>query len=312
MTSAPSHPLGRFYAALGHATHSALGVLWIDVGRFSLTSVPYADTVEATQEDVDALLWQSGKLAAVFPTPLATGVESTAFWVRGREYGRQSLQRQFFQHVRRGAKECEVRSIDWATLRTKGRACTIDTLARRGILSSPTIQATGWERMCEAGAAVAGLEAWGCFHGDDLLAYLISWSQGETCEALIMHRAEAAGPLRATNLLLYEFTRLICQRPELESVSMGRDWLPTHLSIARFKSHAGYQAEPIRVAVVLHPAVRRVLGHASTRAALALLRQLTGHRSAAIDNLEILAAAAVTQVPSRSADLLHGPHARRR
>jgi hypothetical protein len=48
MTSAPSHPLGHFYAALGHATYSALGVLWIDVGRFSLTSVPYADTVEAT------------------------------------------------------------------------------------------------------------------------------------------------------------------------------------------------------------------------------------------------------------------------
>jgi hypothetical protein len=173
-------------------------------------------------------------------------------------------------------------------------------MQRRGILSSPTIQATGWERMCETGAAVAGLEAWGCFHGDDLLAYLIFWSQGEACEALIMHRAEAAGPLRATNLLLYEFTRMICQRPEFESVSMGRDWLPTHLSIARFKSHAGYQAEPIRVAVVLHPAVRRVLGHASTRAALALLRQLTGHRSAAIDNHEILEAAAVTQVPSRS------------
>jgi len=299
MTSAPLHPLSEFYAALGHQTYSALGSLWIDVGRFSLTSVPYVETIEATQEDLDELLRQAGKLAAIFPTPLPTGIESTAFWVRDREYGRHSLQRQFLQHVRRGAKECEVRPIDWATLRMKGFTCNIDTMERRGTVSSPTLRADGWSRFCEAGAAVSGLEAWGCFHGHDLLAYLISFSSGNTCEALIMHRTEAAGPLRATHLLLHEFTGMMCQRPELGGVSMGRDWLPKRLSLSRFKAHAGYQAEPIRVAVVLHPAVRWILGHAITRAALRLLRQLTRNHSASFDNLEILEAAAITQLPSR-------------
>ena len=300
MTSAPSHPLSEFYAALGHQTYSGLGALWIDVGRFSLTSVPYVETIEATREDLDELLRQAGKLAAIFPTPLATGIESTAFWVRDREHGRHSLQRQFLQHVRRGAKECEIRPMDWATLRTKGLTCNIDTMERWGTVSSPTLREDGWSRFCQAGAAVSGLEAWGCFRGHDLLAYLISFSSGDACEALIMHRAEAAGPLRATHLLLHEFTGMMCQRPELVGVSMGRDWLPKRLSLSRFKSHAGYQAEPIRVAVVLHPAVRRVLGHALTRAALGILRQLTRNRSASFDNLEILEAAAMTQLPSRS------------
>lgn len=306
-----NHPLRDLYAAQGHRTYSESGVLWIDVGRFSLTSLPYATTVEADLEDLDKLLRKSQRLAAIFPTRLATGLESKTFWVRDRNYGAQSMQRQFRQNVQRGAKECAARPLDWDTLRRKGLSCNIDTMERRGRHSSPTICQDGWDRFCESAAKIPGLEAWGSFHGEDLLAYLIAWKVKDTCEALIAHRSEKAAPLRATHLLFHEFTKTMCQNPELSAVSMGRDWLPTKLSLSRFKTHAGYQAEPVRLAVVLHPAVRGILAHPVTRAALRFLRRLTGNRSAPFDNLEILEAAAATRIPSRRAEkksvLHHAP-----
>jgi hypothetical protein len=297
-----SHPLADLYVAQGHKTISTMGVLWVGVGRFSLTSVPFATKVAATQEEVDEMLRASGKWAAVFPVSLATGIHSGAFWVRNSDYNDQDLQRQFRQHVRRSSKTCHVRPIDWVMLRRKGRACNIDTLIRHGsAFSHAMAQSTTWERFCDTASAMPDLEAWGCFHGEELLAYLIAWVDGGTCEALMLHRSEAATQFRATHLLFYEFTHAVIRRPGISGVTMGREWLPQRLSLAQFKKHAGYQIESMRLAVVLHPAWRPLLGNINTRVALRFLRRLTAGLSAKVDNLEILAAAACTRLESHSA-----------
>ncbi|MEX0676780.1 MAG: hypothetical protein WD063_06865 [Pirellulales bacterium] len=167
------HPWAELFAALGHRTYSAMGVLWLDAGRVSVIPAPRTEPVVATKEEAHALLRKSNKLAAIFPTALPTGIKSGAFWVRNRDYGTHHLQRQFRQHVRRASKECRVQPLDWATLQRKGMGCNIDTFQRRGATSNPLLRRTGWSRFCQAAALVPGLEAWGCFHGEDLLAYLI-------------------------------------------------------------------------------------------------------------------------------------------
>ena len=294
------HPWAELFEAQGHKTYSAMGVLWIDAGRLSLISFPSATPVAATTEEVDDLLRKSGKVMAIFPTSAATGIQSGAFWARDRAYGAHSLQRQFRQHVQRAAKDCCVRPLDWNTLRAKGRGCHIDSLQRSGATSSPAGGRAGWNRFCNAAASVSGLEAWGCFHGDDLLAYLIVHSGDGVCEALIMHRSGAAVPFRAAHLLFYEFTRTMMQRPEITAVTLGREWFPPNPSLSQFKRHAGYRIEEMQIAVALDPAVQLVLGNVVTRKTLRLLRAVTRNFSARFDGLEALEAAAVTRLPNRS------------
>jgi len=292
-----AHPLAGLYAALGHRVVSSLGATWIDVGRFSMTPVPYAGPVEATREDCEALLRQAGRWVAVFPTTIPTGITSGAYWVRDRDYGLSSLQKQFRQHVRRGMQSCAVRPLDWETLRKLGLGCNLETMQRRGVEGSLVTTQAGWDRVCEVAADVEGLEAFGCFHGDQLLAFLISWTHANVCEGLLLHRMRAGDQRRASHLLYYEFTRMMCQREALTGVTMGRHWLPPHRSIDQFKRHAGYQVEPIQVAAVLRPSLRGVLASPITRSALRQMRRWAGTRLAVLDNVLILDVAVATQLP---------------
>ena len=298
MESVKRHPLAELFEASGHKTFSAMGVLWIDAGRHSIISVAHTETVLATKEEVDALLRKSNKLAAIFTTPLATGVKSSTFWVRTRDYGTRHLQRQFRQHVRRSAKDCHVRPLDWDTLQRRGIGCNIDTFQRRGEASNPLASRTGWDKFCQVAASVSGLEAWGCFHGETLLAYLIARSKKDVCEALMMHRSDSASRFGAAHLLFHDFTRAAMRRPDISGVTMGREWFPPRFSLSQFKNHAGYQAEEIQLAVVLNPKIRGILGNAVTRNALRLLRAVTRGCTARFDSLETLEAAAATKLPS--------------
>lgn len=295
-----SHPLADLFEAQGHKTYSAMGVLWIDAGRLSLISIPSATPVAAAREEVDDLLRKSRRAMVIFPTSIATGVPSGTFWVRDHEYGLHSLQRQFRQHVQRAAKDCCVRPIDWDTLRTKGRNCEIFSMQRRGAKVSSTVSLTDWECFCDVGAATANLEPWGCFHGDDLLAYLIAHSRGGVCEAFLLRRSEAALPFRAVHLLFYEFTRAMMRRQEITAVTLGREWFPPNPSLSRFKRHAGYHIEEMQIAVVLNPSFRFLLGNIFTRTALRFMRTVTSSYSARFDSLESLEAAALTRLPNRS------------
>lgn len=296
--SSPRCAFAELFQAQAHKTHSAMEVLWIEAGRLSIISIPSTAPVNATKEEMDRLLRQSRRVMAIFPTSFATGIKSGTFWVRDREYGLHSLQRQFRQHVQRAAKVCSVRALDWDSLRSKGWHCHVISLQRRGATASPTASQAGWERYCEVGASIAGLEPWGCFYGEDLLAYLIAHSGGSMCEALMLHRSEAALSFRAVHLLFYEFTRAMIQRPEISAVTVGREWFPPHPSLSQFKKHAGYHTEEIQLAVVLHPEVRLILGNVITRKVLRFLRAVTQNYSARFDSLEALDAAAATRLPS--------------
>lgn len=296
-TSSPRFAFPDLFRAQGHKTYSAMEVLWIDAGRLSIISVPSTAPVNATKEEMDRLLRKSRRMTAIFPISFATGIKSCTFWVRDREYGLHSLQRQFRQHVQRAAKDCSVRALGWDTLRSKGRNCHAMSLQRRGAAASPAESQDSWERFCDVGASTAGLEPWGCFHGRDLLAYLIAHSGSGVCEAFNLHRSEAALSFRAVHLLFYEFTAAMIQRPDISGVTMGREWFPPRTSLSQFKKHAGYQSEEIQLAVVLHPAVRLALGNAVTRGMLRFLRKVTWNFTAQFDSLEALEAAAATRLP---------------
>jgi hypothetical protein len=114
----------------------------------------------------------------------------------------------------------------------------------------------------------------------------------------MMHRSESASPFGATHLLIHDFTHATMRRPDIFAVTMGREWFPPRASLSQFKKHAGYHAEAIQLAVVLHPEARWILGSVITRRVLRLLRTVTLNLSARFDSLEALEAAAATRLPS--------------
>ncbi len=299
---AAEHPLAEYFRAYGHQTISRFGALWIDVGRFTLCTIPCAMPVVATQAEIDGLLRESGRMVAVFQTAGGTGVPSPNFWIHDRGYSEASLQRQFRQQVRRArAQGGVVRGVPWDELRHCGLSVNQNTMRRRGVKQSACATPEGWAAICTAADRVPGLEATGCFLGDLLAGFIISWTHEGLCHGVSLNRDERFNAQGAGNLLAFGFVRLVMARPEVRSLAFGRGWFPPEASIDRFKRHAGFVDEPIPLAVTIHPRWAGVLGSGLTHALLHGLDRLSGRRLNLAADLEVLQAAGVTRLPDRPA-----------
>lgn len=297
-SSAEAHPLGGLYKALGHRVELCAGALWIDVGRFSLTSVPCGQLVHPCQDELEDLLRRTGRLAAQFPTSIPTGVGAHLFVVRDPAYGPGHQQRQFRQHVRRGSTSCEVRGVDWTELAAPGWPVIEDAYRRQGRPSA--ITRARWEAFCQAGAGGAGLGVTGCFVGGTLAAFLVHWTWGGARHGLILHRWTRFDPQKASHCLLDAYTTVAMGRDGMRGVTLGRQMVPADQRdrmTGVMKQHAGYLLEPVRVGAVLHPDWGRWIGGRWSRAVLEGVRRFAGGRLPALDNVEVLQAAAVTHLP---------------
>lgn len=293
--NASEHPLTPFFRSLGHRTWTRLGTLWIDAGRFTLVTIPCNIVIEASKADIEALLRDTGRTVAVFVNAAGTGVASSDFWVGDKNYSLASLQRQFRQQVLRHGDRCEVRIVPWDELGECGLKVNQDTMDRRGLRMHRCTTPDGWADCCRSAAGIPGLEATGCFIEGSLTGFVVSWTTGGACQGLLMHRDSRYQPMGAGNNLVFGFTRLMMQRPEIHDVTLGRGWFPAVETIDRFKRHAGYEEKQIRLSVMLNPRWERMLSSPLTKALLRSVDAITGHRSSLGSDLQVLEAASLTR-----------------
>lgn len=71
-------------------------------------------------------------------------------------------------------------------------------------------------------------------------------------------------------------------------VTVGRQSLPANHSLARFKRHAGYQAESYSLRIRLHPLLAPLLENRPVSALLNRLRRHLAPRFPQLHNLEVL------------------------
>jgi len=288
------HPLAPFYRAWGYRTWSRLGTLWIDAGRFSVISVPCSHRITATRGEVERFVRDTGRIAAQFPATADTGVQRNSYWVRDRDYGPASLQRQFRRHVAAHHDRCEVRPIEWSDLATRGFPILRDARARQRCPGPATPEA--WEACCRVASEIPGLMAAACTVDGEPAAFLVAWISGRACSVLMYHRSARFDVFRPSHKLIAAFTRQAIVRPDVDAVTLGRDLVPAQGGVADFKRHAGFRPEPISVAAVLDPRWRTLLTHGCMRGLLRGLHDLTGHRINALDNVELLHVAAAARL----------------
>lgn len=290
MTASSFPDLEAYARAAGHPARTQLGVVWIDVGRFTTLAYPSMRALTLSKRELQAVLRRTGRWAILANTTFPTGHEASVFVVRDKAYGLHSLQQQFRRHVQRHADRCEVRPLGWAELAVHGWQVNRNALARIGYRSSVLVDPVRWAALCGE-AERCGFEAWGCWCAGQLAAYITVLTTGGVAEGYLMNWDDRHRELRPACALYHGFTRALISRPEVTAVTVGRQALPAHPGVDRFKVHAGYREEKVPLAVVLHPAVERWLPwRALARGCLGWYDRFGG--PAALANAEVLAAAA--------------------
>lgn len=290
------HPLEPLFCSLGHRTYERDGHLWINVGRFSLTTSPGGLPFVMDRGEIDDLLRESGALVASFATALPTGIESVAYTIRDPNYGPKSVKRQFRQHLMRGSEHCEVRELDSNELFKQGLSVNRDTARQRNEPNAPYTESSNWAEFCDTVAQDQTLLAIGCFVKGKLAAFVIGWINDERCDGLMMHHDVAFTDYRPTHKIIHGFGRIMISRPGISLVCIGRDSIPSQSSLAQFKRSAGFDLTPIRVAVLPHPGWGAILTNPWTRGTFRQLRQRMSGRIKGLENSEVLDVAAMTQI----------------
>jgi hypothetical protein len=188
--------------------------------------------------------------------------------------------------------------VDWTELAALGWPVIEDAYRRQG--RPAAITRARWESFCQAGAGGAGLGVTGCFVGGTLAAFLVHWTWGATRHGLILHRWARFDQQKVSHCLLDAYTTMAMGRDGMREVTLGRQMVPADprdRMTGVMKQHAGYLLEPVRVGAVLHPDWRRWIGGWWSRAVLEGVRRFAGGRLPALDNVEVLQAAALTQLP---------------
>jgi hypothetical protein len=299
LTEFPLEALRAFYQAWGHRAVLAGGAVWFDGGAFSMMSIPTVLVPDLEEKAVRRILSQTAKWAAVYRVENPGEKTVPLFTLRDKTYDFGHLQRQFRQQVRVASSMIEARECSWEEWRAGGLPCDRDTLRRHGKYtetSHPLLTAEGRERIAAAAAEVPGLRIHACFGANGIAAYLIHLRLGDTCEGLLAHRcdAHADSPARfASHLLYFSFAKAAMATLEISAVCVGRQSVPANESLARFKRHAGFVAEPCHLRIRLHPVLAPFLENRVASAFLRRSRVGFSRKIPKLMNLEVLESAAL-------------------
>jgi hypothetical protein len=298
--------LRDFYTALGHDALAAGGVVWFVAGSFSLCSTPTILIPDVKDKDVRTLLRRTKKLAAIYGTTQDEGTIVAKYVLRKKSYDYNDLQRQFRQHVNKAEKVLEARECSWREWEVAAMRCDAETLRRRGMVdpaSHPLLSLEGRSRVVSIAARIPDLRIQACFHGDEIVAYLAHLTMGCVCEGLMMHRRDEqmeSASRHASHLVYFTFAKAAMARPEIQSVCVGRQSVPTQRSLTSFKRHAGFEELPYPLRFRLHGLVAPVFEHRLSSRILRAIRTTFANKMPALANLEVMERAGMRRKPGPS------------
>ncbi len=249
-----------FLQRMGHAVREVSGIYWFNPNRGVYCSFPYHRDIDADTVDIATVLGTDG-LVARFGCPLEQGVNSFRIVCSDPDYDFQSLRSRTRTQVRRGLEACRVERVDFELLAKHAISLNADTLIRQG-RRVPSDLAAYWARYYHHAAATEGAEAWAAFVGDELAAYLISFTVEDVANLLIVRSSLKFLDCFPNNALIYQFLHERLRAGDIRAVSYGYESIQSGLgSLDQFKTGMGFEKVPvgqrIEVASWLHPVFNR-------------------------------------------------------
>jgi hypothetical protein len=232
-----------FLLRMGHTIREANGLFWFNTHRGVYSSVPYHCDVDATEVDASAILRRDG-LVARFGCPVDQGVESFRIICDDPDYDFPILRSRTRTQVRRGLEACRVEQVDFELLRKHAIPLNADTLIRQG-RKVPSNLESYWTRYYENAARTEGAETWAAFVGDQLAAYLISFTMEDVASMLILRSSLKFLDTFPNNALVFQYLHHKMRSGEIRQVCYGYESIQADLeSLDQFKTGMGFRKVP--------------------------------------------------------------------
>lgn len=250
----------RFLEAVGHRVIASPSSYWYDVAPSFFKSILPFRPISPNRAEINTLFRQHCAIGLIYYAPQHHVGKHSWFYIRrGKDYDLGCLHPKMRNKVRQGLRNCTVRPITFEYLCHHGMPLNLDTLKRHGRDDPAFSQPSGWVRLCQAGQHIAGAGAWGAFVGDQLAAYMITFITNGYSNILYQMSRTDLLHSRANNALGFVATQEMLASPGIDSVSYGEESIRDLPGLDEYKIRLGYEKQPVRCLVILHPVIRAVL-----------------------------------------------------
>lgn len=254
-----TYNLAHFYALQGHRLLRSPDGWWVNLQPFSFLFLPFHRVVDLRPSEIQKVFWLGPALLLRYQkTGGEVGREGGIFLCSEKDYSLQSLDSKARNQTRRGLEKCRVERIEFQALAESGLGLLVDTHQRQG-RSVPLGVKKKWNRLCAAGAATPGLEAWGSFVENRLAAFIVG-ANVEDC-FYILHQGSDSTFLGSypNNALLFTITQTKLSEPTMNSLNYGLKSLDPTPGLDKFKVQMGYELIARREVIEIHPILRPAL-----------------------------------------------------
>ena len=284
MSVSPQH-YAEFLQRMGHTVRESNGLCWTNTHRGVYSGFPYHRDIDARTVDLSSVLGRDG-LVARFGCPVEQGTESFRIICDDPNYDFPILRSRTRTQVRRGLEACRVERVDFELLKKLAIPLNADTLIRQG-RKVPSDLAEYWTRYYTNAATTDGAETWAAFVGDQLAAYLISFTIEDVANMLILRSSLQFLDSFPNNALVYRFLHERMRSGEVRQVCYGYESIQADLeSLDQFKTGMGFRKIPVGQRIELVGWLKPLVNRFTAPMAQKILRKLSnGENSAKLQGI---------------------------
>lgn len=250
----------QFCLSIGYKVLETSNSVWIGPKYGFFSRMPLYETAPPQGPELEALFHQHHLLGLTFAAEAGCkGKISHNYFVRDHNYSLNNLSSNCRRNVRKGLNRCQIRLMSFDELYSHGMPLNLDTLSRQGRSDQVFSNDHHWKRLCQAGKELEQIEVWGAFVQNELGSYIITSQLGPVVSVLFSHSRTDLLAAHPSPALYFTMIQSLLQRPGVEAVYNGAEWLTTSMGLDRFKQGMGFIAEPVVLVTHLRPLTNRIL-----------------------------------------------------
>ena len=265
----------KFCLSIGYKVLETPHGVWIGPRYGFFSRLPLYETTPPQEQELETFFNQQSILGINYAAASGCkGKISYNYFVRDHNYNMNNLNTNCRRNVQKGLNCCQVRPMSFDELYRLGMPLNQDTLCRQGRSDHFISNPNQWKRLCRAGEELDQIEAWGAFVQGELGSYIITTRLGPVVSVLYNHSRTSLLVSHPSPALYFSMIQTLMQRPGIEAVYNGVEWLTTRTGLDRFKQGMGFIAEPVVLVTQLRPLASRLLLNRGVRYAISSLGPL--------------------------------------
>ncbi len=255
-----------FIKSLGLVTIKTNNCAWQEIGSRAFITAPESFPVFLQDSDIRRMFFGKGALFLRIIEPENKIRSESEQWHRficRSPYDLKNLTKKTRNQTRRGLEHCQVRRITFDQLAEEGVQANIDTHKRHGLIDETTNKAIDkWKNQIRGYRRWPDVRTYAAIINEPatpIAAFVITILIGDSWIISVHRSTDDSLSYYPNNALIYQTTKDLLNEPGVKLVTYGLEPLGKNESLKRFKVGLGFQPQPVRHRVLIHPLIRPLL-----------------------------------------------------